>query len=184
MIERTAVDEVVGPAADPPPTPVGGPIQRAAARVYAEGGWPASEVVGGAGFTLDIEGTDGAWSALAITDDEADRFVFYSLAPVHATPDRMAAMSEFLHRINRGLVAATFELDVATGEVRLRTGIELITLPRALLEDDDVLQAIVQDLSAANVEVFDRYLSGLVAVSLGADPERVVAEIETPDREE
>lgn len=157
-----------------------GPIQRAAAQVYADGGWPVTAMEDGSGFTVDIEGTDGAWSGLAITDDEADRFVFYSLAPVEASPERRPAMAELLHRINRGLVAATFELDHDTGEVRVRTGVELITLPAVLREDEDLLRAIVLDLSAANVEVMDTYLSGIVAVSLtDVDPAEVVAEIES-----
>jgi hypothetical protein len=175
----------------PPPAPAdlveagpNGPIQRAAARVYAEGGWPVTTLDDGTGFTMEIEGSDGNWSALAITDDDADRFVFYSLSPVDAAPERRAAMAELLHRINHGLVTAAFEFDHDTGEARLRTGIELITLPRQMLQDDDLLDAILNDLSAANVEVFDRYLPALVAVSLGADPATVVAELEAPDPEE
>lgn len=155
-----------------------GPVQRAAARVYEKGGWPVTALEDGTGFTMEVEGTDGSWSALAITDDDADRFVFYSLSPVDPAPERWPAMAELLHRINHGLVAATFEFDHDTGEARLRTGIELITLPRQVIEDHDLLDAILNDLSAANVEVFDRYLTGLVAVSLGADPAEVVAAIE------
>ncbi|MCR1782750.1 YbjN domain-containing protein [Nocardioides carbamazepini] len=159
-----------------------GPVQRSAARVYDKGGWPVTALEDGTGFTMEVEGTDGAWSALAITDDDADRFVFYSLLPVDPAPERWPAMAEALHRINHGLVTAAFEFDHDTGEARLRTGIELITLPRDVLDDDDLLDAIINDLSAANVEIFDRYLSGLVAVSLGADPAEVVAEIEAdPD---
>ncbi|UMG91017.1 YbjN domain-containing protein [Nocardioides sp. TF02-7] len=164
--------------------PRGGPIQRAAAQVYADGGWPVTAMEDGSGFTATIEGTDSAWSGLAITDDDHDRFVFYSLSPVNAAPERVPAMAELLHRINRGLVAGTFELDADSGEVRLRTGIELITLPRSLLDDEELLRAIVQDLSAANVELFDRYLPAVVAVALGADPAPVVAEIEAPDEDE
>lgn len=163
------------------PTIEHGPIQRSAARVYTKGGWPATELEDGSGFTMQVEGSDGEWSALAITDDDADRFVFYSLSPVDASPERLPAMAELLHRINHGLVSGTFELDHDTGEARLRTGIEFITLPRTVLADDDLLDAILNDLSAANVEIFDRYLSGLVAVSLGADPADVVAEIEQGD---
>jgi hypothetical protein len=60
-------------------------------------------------------------------------------------------------------------MDYDTGEVRLRTGIELATLPLGLFADD-ALDAIVLDLSAANVGIFDRYLSGLVAVAVGTVP--------------
>lgn len=155
-----------------------GPIFTAAAQVYAEGGWPVTEMADGSGFTVDVEGSDGDWSALVITDDENQRFVFYSLSPVDASPDRLAAMAELLHRVNHGLVEATFELDHDSGEVRLRTGIDVATLPAGILEPS-LLRGLVLDLSTANIGIFDHYLSGLVAVSLGADPAEVVADLES-----
>jgi hypothetical protein len=159
--------------------PTTGPIQQAAARVYETGGWPAVELEDGSGFTLAIHGSDTSWSALAVTDDDGDAFVFYSLAPLDAPPEKLAAVAELLHRANLGLITETFELNPDTGEVRLRTGIDLATLPAVLREDPELLQAIVLDLSAANVGVFDRYLPGLMAVVLGdVAPAAVIAEIE------
>jgi hypothetical protein len=160
---------------------VTGPLQRAAARVYGENGWPAEELDDGSGFTLYIEGSDSAWSALAITDDDAARFAFYSLSPVDAGASTLDRMAEYLHRANHGLLSATFELDHDTGEVRLRTGLEFATLPPELLADDDLLDAIVLDLSAANVGIFDRYLAGLIAVvHSNVAPADIIADIEGP----
>ncbi|MCW2602119.1 MAG: hypothetical protein JWN61_254 [Pseudonocardiales bacterium] len=156
-----------------------GPLHSAAGRVYRGNGWPSDELENGVGFALTIDGTDSTWSALALT--EADAFTFYSLAPVDARPDRLGQVGEYLHRANHGLVTETFELDYDTGEIRLRTGIELLTMAPGLLEDPDALDALVLDLSAANVGVFDRYLSGLVAVAVGgANAADVIAEIEAP----
>lgn len=158
-----------------------GPIQQAAGHVYETGGWPAVELEDGSGYTLAIHGSDASWSALAVTDDDGDAFVFYSLAPVDAPPAARERVAEFLHRANLGLVTETFELDPDSGEVRLRTGIDLATLPPVLREDPELLRAIVLDLSAANVGVFDRYLAGLTAVVLGdVSPAEVIAEIEEP----
>ncbi len=158
-----------------------GPIQQAAGQVYADGGWPAVELEDGSGFTLAIDGSDTSWSALAVTDDDGDAFVFYSLAPVDAPPEKLARVAEFLHRANLGLVTETFELNPDSGEIRLRTGIDLATLPPVLKEDGELLRAIVNDLSAANVGVFDRYVAGLVAVVVGdVSPAEVIAEIEAP----
>jgi hypothetical protein len=142
-----------------------GAIKRAAARVYFGNGWPAEELDDGIGFSLEIDGTDASWSALALTDD--DSFTFYSLSPVEFPNDRIGQVAEFLHRANHGLLTGTFELDYDTAEVRLRTGIELGTLAPSALDDDDALDMIVLDLSAANVGIFDQYLSGLVAVCVG-----------------
>lgn len=156
-----------------------GPLHSAAVRVYLGNGWPADELEDGLGFALTIEGTDSTWSALALT--EADTFTFYSLSPVDARPDRFAEVAEYLHRANHGLVTETFEMDYDTGEVRLRTGIELLTLAPGLLADGAALDALVLDLSAANVGVFDRYLTGLVAVAVGgASAADVIREIEAP----
>jgi hypothetical protein len=157
-----------------------GPLQRAAARVYETNGWPAIELEDGTGFTLYIEGTDSAWSAIAITDDDAGRFVFYSLSPVDAAPDRIDRFAEYLHRANHGLVGANFELDYDTGEIQLRSGLEFASLPADLLESDTLLDAVVLDLSALNVGTFDRYLAGLVALSLGdVAPADIISEIES-----
>lgn len=157
------------------------PLQRAAARVYENNGWPATEIEDGTGFTLYIEGSDTEWSAIAITDDDARRFVFYSLSPVDAAPERRERFAEYLHRANHGLLEANFELDYDTGEIQLRSGLEFATLPAQLLEDDDVLDAIILDLSAANVGIFDRYVTGLVALSLGdVAPAEIINEIEGP----
>lgn len=156
-----------------------GPLHSAAGRVYLGAGWDADELEDGLGFALTIEGSDSAWSALALTEDDA--FTFYSLSPVDARPDRLAEVAQYLHRANYGLVTETFEMDYDTGEVRLRTGIELLTLAPGLLLDGGALEALVLDLSAANVGVFDRYLSGLVAVAVGgARAADVIAEIEAP----
>jgi hypothetical protein len=160
----------------------GGPLLRSAARVYERNGWPATELDDGTGFTLYVDGSDTPWSAIVITDDDARRFVFYSLSPVDAAPDRRDRFAEYLHRANYGLLGANFEMDYDTGEVQLRTGLEFSTLPRELLESDELLDAIILDLSATNVGIFDRYVTGLIALSLGdVAPAAIIAEIEAPD---
>jgi len=159
---------------------VGGRIFEAAGRAYAD--WPLTAMDEDGGYAVDVEGSDGAWSALVITDDDNDLFVFYSVSPVDVPEGdeaTMQRMSEFVDRANLGLVAATFELDRDTGEPRVRTGLELATMPDVVLDDPAVLQAIVLDLAAANIRVMDRYLSGLVAVIAGSVPVAdIVAEIE------
>ena len=93
--------------------------------------------------------------------------------------DRLERVSEFVDRANYGLVNAAFELDRDSGDVRLRTGMELATLPPQYTTDDAFLEALVLDLAAANIGIFDRYVTGLVAVTLGDVP---VADIIARDR--
>ena len=153
-------------------------LHEAAARYYEDHGWPVTPMADGAGFAVHGEGSVGAWTALVLADDASMRFVFYSLSPVDVEPDRLAAVAEFCHRANHGLVGDAFELDHDDGEVRLRSGIELFDLP-ASLRTDELYTFLVADLSASNVGTFDRYLPGLVAVATtGVDPARVVAELE------
>jgi hypothetical protein len=160
-----------------------GPLFEAAGRAYAD--WPVTAMDDADGYAVDVEGDDGAWSALVITDDENEVFVFYSLSPVDVPLDDPVAterVSEFVDRVNLGLVGGTFELDRDTGEVRLRTGLELGGLPRGLVEDPELLEALVLDLSATNIRLMDRYLGGLVAVLAGSVPVvDVVAEIESDE---
>jgi hypothetical protein len=153
--------------------------------VYDEGGWPVHELEDEAGFLVSVEGSAGDWSALVLTDDDHDRFAFYSLSPVDTPPEKIPAMAELLHRANHGLLTATFELDHDTGEVRLRTAIDLATLPRRILEEQELLDGLVLDLSAANVGVFDAYLSAIVAVTTSdVTPAEIVREIEGPAEDE
>ena len=156
-----------------------GSVQAAAARVFEERSWPVTEMEDGSGFAIDVEGSDTAWSALVLTDDDELVYVFYSLSPVDVPADKLERVSEFVDRANYGLVNAAFELDRESGDVRLRTGMELATLPAQYTQDDDFLEAVVLDLAAANIGIFDRYVTGLVAVSLGDVPVAdIVAEIE------
>lgn len=159
-----------------------GQLFEAAGQVYAE--WPATPMDDERGYAIDIEGSGGAWSALALTDDGDLVFCFYSLSPVDV-PDgdahALARMSEFVDRVNHGLVAGTLELDHDTGEVRLRTGLELATFPAEAVTDDAFLRAVVLDLSAANIGLMDRYLPGLVAVVAGTVAVTdIVRDIEEP----
>jgi len=146
---------------------------------YADEGWGAEPVGDGVGLTVHVAGTGGEWTALVLADDDADRFVFYSLSPVDVPETRRPAVAEFLHRVNHGLVSAAYELDMDTGEVQLRSGIELFDMPAELRHDQHLLRYLVGDLSAANVGIFDRYLAGLVGMVIGEpDPRDVVEQIE------
>jgi hypothetical protein len=153
--------------------------------VYDEGGWPVHELEDETGFLVSVEGSTGDWSALVLTDDENDRFAFYSLSPVDTPVEKIPAMAELLHRANHGLLTGAFELDHDTGEVRLRTAIDLATLPRRIVEEQELLDGLVLDLSAANVGVFDAYLPAIVAVTMSdVAPAEIVREIEDPDEED
>lgn len=160
-----------------------GPIHAAAGRVYQ--GWPAAESSDGLGYTIDVTGSDSSWTAVAITDDAGLVFCIYSYSPFDVPAEdaeALARMSEFADRVNHGLVAGTFELDRDTGEVRVRSGYELGTLPPALTQDPDFLETVVRDLSAANVGLMDRYVTGLAAVLLGHVPVvDIIRDIEATD---
>ncbi|WP_370250055.1 hypothetical protein [Nocardioides sp.] len=162
---------------------MGGRLFEAARRVYEGGGWPISAMEGEDGFFVDVEGEDGAWSALVITDDTG-LFAFYSVAPVTvdlADAEAIARMAEFVDRANYGLISSTFEFDRDDGEVRLRSGMEFTTLPPEIVTDE-VLEAFVLDLSAANVSVMNSYLTGLVTTVMGDRPvTEILADIEGED---
>jgi hypothetical protein len=151
----------------------------AAGRVFAERDWPVTEMEDGSGFAVDVEGSDTAWTALVITDDDELVYLFYSISPVDVPPDKLDRASEFVDRANHGMVTAAFELDRDAGEVRLRTCLELATLPPQYVSDDAFLEAIVLDLAAANIGIFDRYVTGLVATVTGDVPVTdIIREIE------
>ena len=118
-------------------------------------------------------GDSGRWTCLAYCAEESQQLMFYSVCPVNSPPEKLASISEFLHRANYGLHVGNFELDVSDGEVRFKTSIDL--------EGSDASFALVRNVVYANVMQMDRYLPGILDIIHGdVSAEQAIEKVENP----
>jgi len=90
-------------------------------RVFAENGWPYSEVAGAPVLLSELSGPEGRWDFYAQAVEEKDLVLLYSIAPRRVPAERRLEVSEFLTRANHGLADGNFELDFEDGEVRFKS---------------------------------------------------------------
>jgi hypothetical protein len=99
----------------------GGSLLGELKRVFAENGWPYSEVGGAPVLVAELAGPAGRWDFYAQAVEEKDLVLLYSIAPQRVPEERRVDVSAFLTRANYGLADGNFELDFDDGEVRYKT---------------------------------------------------------------
>lgn len=124
---------------------------------------------------LGHEGRSGRWAWYVRVDPEDRVVAVFSVFPWDAAPERRAAACECLTRINSGLALATFELDLADGEILCRTA---VSARGAALSP-----ALVEGLIEGNLQAMDVYFPALVEVLAGGEPAEAVARAEALDSE-
>jgi hypothetical protein len=122
-------------------------------------------------YRLISQGENGKWSCFACPREDMQQCVFYSIYPDLIPEERRTIVTEFLTRANFGMAIGNFEINLDSGEVRLKTSIDV--------EDDRLSLELFQQLVAANVNTMDRYLPGIQEVIEGqATPEAAIAQLE------
>ena len=125
-------------------------------------------------LAIRFQGLQGEWLSVAIVREEAQEFVFYSVAPQFVDEERRWAVAEYLMRANYGLSIGNFEMDFDDGEVRFRTAIDV--------EGDRLSPALLKSLIYSNWVTMDRYLLGLQAVTADElSPSDAIEQAEAPD---
>lgn len=137
-------------------------------RFLAAMGIPASEQATpeGVAFHLDLEGP--AEQAIAQVLVEAERFVLHFIFSGYVPPPRRPAMAEFIARANWGSIEGSFELDLDTGALRYRIGLDFTGTPLT----DPLLRNALLD----GMETVERLAADLVAVAEGRAPAAAGAE--------
>ena len=116
-------------------------------------------------------GERGTWVCHARIDEENRRFLFYSFMGMNIAQANRLKVLEYLNRVNHCLPIGNFEMNMDTGDVRFRTGVEIpaggLTVP------------VVRTIVYTNVHSIDHYFPGVVAVVHGAlSPEAALARVE------
>lgn len=88
---------------------------------------------------MGMEGENARWRCLACQDD-AGRFVFVSLLPIHAPPARRVECAELFARINARLGLGHFDIDFSDGQLGYRTSVPISK--RGRLQRDLVEQVL------------------------------------------
>jgi hypothetical protein len=75
-------------------------------------------------YRLISQGENGEWSCFACPREGMQQCVFYSVYPDLVAEEYQIAVSEFLTRANFGMAIGNFEINLDSGEVRLKTSID------------------------------------------------------------
>jgi hypothetical protein len=122
-------------------------------------------------YRLISQGENGEWSCFACPREDMQECVFYSVYPDLVAEEHRIAVSEFLTRANFGMAIGNFEINLDSGEVRLKTSIDV--------EGDRLSLELFRQLVAANVNTMDRYLPGIQRVIEGSlTPKDAIAQLE------
>jgi Zn ribbon nucleic-acid-binding protein len=130
-------------------------------RVFAEHGWPYTEVRGAPVLLSELSGPAGQWSFYAHIVEEKDVILLYSVCPERIPEGRRTEVSHFLTRANYGLAAGNFELDFDDGEVRYKTVLHL--------HGDELDGLALKRLVRANGIAMETYLPGIRSVVAGKE---------------
>jgi hypothetical protein len=149
-----------------------GRIYEAVKRFFEEDDWKFYEMADAPVLMMTFSGKNGRWTCYAQARETQEQFVFYSVCPINAPPDKLNQVVEFITRANYGMIIGNFELDYNDGEIRYKTSIDV--------EGADFPPILVKQMVYANVVVLDRYLAGIMRVIYAdGNPADEIAKIES-----
>lgn len=110
-------------------------------------------------ITFGVRGREERWQVLIDVHQARSQIMVYSMLNRRCPRLRRHAMSEFLTRVNWGLILGNFELDLEDGEIRFKTSLDVDghTLPEGL----------IRPLLVANLSTMNHYMPGLMDVMAG-----------------
>ena len=120
---------------------------------------------------MGFAGDNGKWTCVARAVEDAQQFIFYSIAPVSVPEDKRREVAEFITRANYGMRIGNFEMDFSDGELRYKSSIDV--------EDDCLSSPLVKHMVYPNVLMMDKYLPGIMGILYGnKTAQQTIAEIE------
>ena len=119
-------------------------------------------------FSINMDNSIG--SLRVIIQLMEDRYLVYAILNNRAQKAKISAVSEFLHRVNSGLINGNFELDYVTGEVRYKSFVNA--------KETSVSGVVIRDSILVPVMMFSKYGDGLLKVMTSNDtPESIIKSI-------
>lgn len=138
-------------------------------RLLADDGWrPRS---GGAGRFVMTYRSNGAvfevWAEIVVPSEQ---LVVNAVAPLTVPPDRRAAAAEYVLRATWGLYVGSLDLDLDTGQVHARCGLDF--------EGELLTPRLIRNALTIAVRIMETYLSGLERVIGGVAPLEAIRAVE------
>ena len=119
-------------------------------------------------FSINMDNSIG--SLRVIIQLMEDRYLVYAILNNRAQKAKISAVSEFLHRVNSGLINGNFELDYVTGEVRYKSFVNA--------KETSVSGVVIRDSILVPVMMFSKYGDRLLKVMTSNDaPESIIKSI-------
>ena len=148
-----------------------GQLFEAVINFFKEEDWKFLEIENGKLLRVQVSLENGDYACYASVNEEEQIFIFRSMCPVKAPPNRRLLIAEFLTRANYGFKLGNFEMDFEDGEIRYKTSIDV--------EGDRLTTPLVKRLVYSNLSLMDDYFLGIMKVIFGGmSPEDVIAELE------
>ncbi len=141
--------------------------------------WTADRLEGLPALRLRFHSRHGPLTSIVRVRQSHGQIVWYTQCPIPVPPERRLAVTEFLTRANYGMIVGNFELDVADGDLRFKTFLDLG--PEPVLDGLPPFARLFGQLVGANLSAMDRYLPGIIEVVAGRPPIEALAAVETPD---
>jgi hypothetical protein len=114
---------------------------------------------------------NGPWTVYIAMLEADEQLMVHSTFNPPVPADAREEIALLLTRVNFGIVHGNFELDLDDGELRYKTSIDV--------RGAGLTEALFENVVAANVSMFDRYVPAIEAVVRGEDPAAAVAAIES-----
>ena len=154
----------------------GGGMIDSVLRFFVEDQWNYQLIEPGSAVRAGYRGVHGTWictaRAEAVSRDASGsrRFLFTAGMGMNIAPHQRAVVMEYLTRVNCGLPVGGFVMDLDTGDVRFKVGVDV---------PDGVLTiAMVRAAAYTCVQALDRYFPGLLAVIHGGlSPQAALARV-------
>lgn len=145
----------------PPPRSNGARAVATLGRLLADEGWrPRPD--GPAAFDFSHHGAGSAFEVRAEVLVAAEQLVVTATAPAAVSPGRRAAAAEYVTRAAFGLYLGALQLDLDSGTMLARCGLDF--------EGEPLSPRLARNALAVTVRLMETYLPGLLAVIDGADP--------------
>ena len=148
-----------------------GAVYDAMVRFFREDDWKFEQFEGKPILRMGFSGDNGKWTCVARAIEDAQQFIFYSIAPINVPEEKRVEMAEFITRANYGMRIGNFEMDFSDGELRYKSSIDV--------EDDCLSAPLIKHMVYPNVMMMDKYLPGIMGILYaGKSPQQAVEEIE------
>jgi hypothetical protein len=127
-------------------------------------------VVSGQVVSLLSASEKGPWTVYIAMLEADEQVVVHSAFNPPVPEEVREQVALFLTRANYGILHGNFELDLADGDLRYKTSLDV--------RGAELTEALLENIVVANVSMFDRYVPGIEAVVRGMDPAEAVKLVE------